>query len=112
MKKIWILLVLLLVGCTQVKSEEVVEYDKPLFIVVHKGEVLLEIDPEIDETYYFRGSNGPMAAEVRDGLIRMIESDCPDKLCIEQEWMAIDDIMPIICLPNEVMISSSTAMFN
>ncbi len=112
MKKLWILLVLFLVGCTQVKSEDVLESEGPVFVVVHKGEILLEIDPDVDKSYYFEGSEGPMIAEVEDGFIRLIESNCPEQLCVAQSWMGVEDRLPIICLPNEVMISSSTAMFN
>jgi len=44
-------------------------------------------------------------AEVKDGKIRMLRSDCPDKRCIHQ---GLSDTMPIICLPNQIVIDIKT----
>lgn len=39
--------------------------------------------------------------QILDNKIRIQESDCPDKRCVRQGW---SDTMPIICLPNKIMI--------
>jgi hypothetical protein len=38
---------------------------------------------------------------IKDGMIGMISSDCPDKRCVKQGYTKS---MPIICLPNRVVI--------
>ncbi|HOV15964.1 MAG TPA: NusG domain II-containing protein [Candidatus Cloacimonadota bacterium] len=40
-------------------------------------------------------------AEIKNGKIRMLQADCPDKICVRQGW---SDMMPIICLPNQIVI--------
>lgn len=41
--------------------------------------------------------------EIKDGVARMIDADCPDKLCIKQG--AIDKTnQSIVCLPNKVIV--------
>jgi len=45
--------------------------------------------------------NENCAAEIKNGKIRMIKSDCPDKRCVHQGWSSL---LPIICLPNQIVI--------
>lgn len=45
--------------------------------------------------------NADCTAEIRDGKIRMLQSDCPDKLCVKQSW---SNLVPIVCLPNQIVI--------
>ncbi len=40
-------------------------------------------------------------AEIRDGRIRMLSSDCPDQICVRQGWT---NALPIICQPNRIVI--------
>lgn len=39
--------------------------------------------------------------QISGGRVRMIKADCPDKRCIKQGWTSR---MPIMCLPNELII--------
>jgi len=41
------------------------------------------------------------SAEIKNGKIRMFQSDCPDQRCVRQGWT---DKVPIICLPNHIEI--------
>jgi hypothetical protein len=45
--------------------------------------------------------NAQCKAEIKDGKIRMLQADCRDKLCVKQGW---SDMLPIICLPNQIVI--------
>jgi hypothetical protein len=49
--------------------------------------------------------NENCVAEISHGKIRMLESDCLDKRCIKQGW---NDVMPIICLPNQIVIETKS----
>ncbi|MBW8004129.1 MAG: hypothetical protein FVQ80_19430 [Planctomycetes bacterium] len=57
-----------------------------------------------DRQFYGEGPSGRCTILIRDGAVRVIESDCPEKICIKKgkisqagEWLA--------CLPNKVFIS-------
>lgn len=39
--------------------------------------------------------------EIRDQKVRMLSADCPDKRCVK---MGFVQNVPIICLPNQVMV--------
>ncbi|MCB5257559.1 MAG: NusG domain II-containing protein [Candidatus Cloacimonadaceae bacterium] len=39
--------------------------------------------------------------EIKDSKVRMLYSDCPNQNCVRQGW---GDILPIICLPNKVVV--------
>jgi hypothetical protein len=54
----------------------------------------------LDEEQQIR-INESCVAEISRGKIRMLENDCLDKRCIKQGW---NDVMPIICLPNQIVI--------
>ena len=41
------------------------------------------------------------AVEIKNGKVKMIEADCPDKRCVKQ---GASSSLPIICLPNELVV--------
>ena len=45
--------------------------------------------------------NGSMLIEIKDERVRVRESDCPKKICVNQGWIAKG---AIICLPNKTVI--------
>ncbi len=40
---------------------------------------------------------------VEKGKIRIIEADCPDKVCVHTGWIS-DSAVPICCLPHKLVI--------
>lgn len=70
--------------------------------------VLITVDGEDFGTYSLGRDqtieiNETNVCEIRDGMIRMTDATCPDKLCIHQG--AIDEKGGmIVCLPNKVVI--------
>jgi hypothetical protein len=40
-------------------------------------------------------------AQISNNRIRMVKSDCPDKLCVKQGWSYS---VPVICLPNKIVM--------
>ena len=42
--------------------------------------------------------------EAVHGRIRMASANCPDGICVQQGWVS-EGITPIICLPNNVVIT-------
>lgn len=75
---------------------------------IYKGdELIYEIDLEsVGEPYTItiEGENGEKnVIEVREGKIGVVSASCPDKLCVEKGFVG-DSLLPVICLPNDVMI--------
>ena len=44
-----------------------------------------------------------MTLEVKDGRVRVVESDCPNKVCVHTGWIALSGEV-IACVPNRVII--------
>ncbi len=40
---------------------------------------------------------------VEHGRICVESAGCPDQICVQQGWVS-DDLIPIVCLPNHLMI--------
>lgn len=55
------------------------------------------------ETIRVEGVDGYDIIEIRDNKVRIIEADCPDKLCIKQGWIAWAP-QQIVCLPNRLVV--------
>ncbi|MCR4399175.1 MAG: NusG domain II-containing protein [Firmicutes bacterium] len=49
------------------------------------------------------GLIGRSTFEVEDGRVRMVSSDCPDKVCIRMGWVERQG-QAIVCLPNRVVL--------
>lgn len=59
-----------------------------------------EYSLEKDGIYKVEGSLGFTTFEIKDHHVRIIDSPCPNKTCIDQGWTS-----PIVCLPNHVIIT-------
>ena len=69
-------------------------------IVVNAAGVKYEYSAELAGTYTVPGELGDTTFEIKDGRVRITDSPCPNKTCINQGWHN-----PLVCLPNKVMIS-------
>lgn len=68
------------------------------------GELAAEIDLDVTQSKEIHLSGNTILIE--NGRVCMTEADCPDKLCVKQGWIS-DSSMPIVCLPNKVVIELS-----
>ena len=55
-------------------------------------------------TVDIKSKNGTNRLVIADGKARITEASCPDLRCVEHNAIS-NDIEPIICLPNKVVIS-------
>ena len=69
-------------------------------IKVHAAGHDYEYSSETDGTYSVEGLIGTTTFQVKGGKVRIIESPCANRLCINQGWAS-----PLVCLPNEVIIT-------
>ena len=69
-------------------------------IKVHAAGHDYEYSSETDGTYSVEGLIGTTTFQVKGGKVRIIDSPCANRLCINQGWAS-----PLVCLPNEVIIT-------
>ncbi len=80
------------------------EPEKELGTVTHKNEIVLAFDINKDYMYELDGSYGKLYLEVKDRKWRITNEECPNHICSSMGWIGVDDILPIICLPNEIFV--------
>ena len=59
-----------------------------------------EYSAKQDGIYKVAGALGMTTFEIKDGKVRIIDSPCPNKTCVNQGWHS-----PLVCLPNNVIIT-------
>lgn len=63
-----------------------------------------------DETFTIYGEGEAYnTIEVKDGEICVVSASCPDKICIHQGFTGKSSLLPITCLPNNVVIVVESA---
>jgi|SRR5690554_3868321 len=77
--------------------------DQKVAIVTYKEKEVLRIDMANDGTYTVDGTLGDVIIEVKDNKIRVAEETSPYNICSIQGWVEYARV-PIVCLPNHVMI--------
>ncbi len=61
---------------------------------------LYEYSAKADGIYKVGGALGITTFEIKNGRVRIIDSPCPNKNCVNQGWHS-----PLVCLPNNVIIT-------
>ncbi len=74
--------------------------------IIHDGEVAQWFDSGVDAEYTVTGDYGDMTVEVKDGKWHVEEVECPNHTCEGMGWDDGENIMPITCIPNNIMIAT------
>ncbi len=69
-------------------------------VQVNAAGVEYEFSSEKNGVYTVDGECGPTTFEIKNGKVHIIDSACPNKNCINQGWKT-----PLVCLPNNVIIT-------
>ncbi len=77
--------------------------DQKVAVVIYRDKEVLRIDMKSDGTYTVDGTLGDVIIEVKDNKIRVQEETSPYNICSIQGWVEYARV-PIVCLPNHVMI--------
>jgi len=77
--------------------------DLVIRVTANGEEVLVRQLGEDHEELTVRGFEGDSYLEISGGKVRMIDSACPDKLCVKSGWISRQG-ESIVCLPNRVVI--------
>lgn len=107
MKKIEkLIVVILLIIATVVFAFNKINTKDVLMVSVKNAneEVLLTFNINEDNYYELEGKYGKFHIEVKDGKCRAIDVDCPNQICVHTGWISSDNPVPIICLPNGLMV--------
>lgn len=78
--------------------------DTKVVVKNSNGEILLTFNLYEDNYYELDGKYGLFHIEVKDGKCRAIDVDCPNQICVHTGWISENNPVPIICLPNGIMV--------
>lgn len=65
--------------------------------------ISLDLVTKKEQFTVYGKQGGYNVIEVENGKISIVKASCPDKICIETGCIQ-DDLVPIVCLPNKLMI--------
>lgn len=80
-------------------------------VVTYKDTEIMRIDMAKNGTYTVQGTLGDVVIEVLDGQVRVEKETSPYHLCSIQGWVQYTGI-PIVCLPNHIVILIENAETN
>lgn len=67
----------------------------------------IDLQESLSLTFTIEGENGAFnTIEVKNGAIRVTKASCPDLICVHQGAIR-NDLLPITCLPNQLVIAIS-----
>lgn len=75
--------------------------EKIIVIVDKRKEYIYPLN--VDRIVEFKGKIGMIKLEIRDKKAKVIESSCPQKICMKTGWIE-NKGEQIICVPNQVII--------
>lgn len=105
--RFWLLLIILIAAAAAVALViQKVTASGSVASIFLDGECIQTIDLDrVTEDYTFEitGDNYTNTVEVAPGKIRVVSSDCPDKICVNTGWIS-DSSKTIVCLPNRLVI--------
>lgn len=73
--------------------------------ILHDNEVLYTFDlsEESDRTFRIESKEGWNDITIREGMIFVSDSDCPDKTCVKSGVLRYEHL-PVVCLPHKLVI--------
>lgn len=85
--------------------------DKVVAVVTYREKEVLRIDMDIDDTYKVDGTLGEVLIEVKNKALRVEKETSPYNICSIQGWVEYANV-PIVCLPNHIVIMIKNATVN
>jgi hypothetical protein len=98
-----LILILVLSGIFSFFLIELFTYPGKFALVSVNGEQKYRKSLAVDEVFTLSGPIGEAKVEISQGAVRILEADCPQKLCVLQgKIQNVGEI--IVCVPNKVSI--------
>lgn len=101
-KKDWILIIIIICVAAGTYFLHQVLRDTGANVVVVKVDGVIEGTYNLKEDQKISINGGSNILEIKNGKADMTEADCPDKLCVHQKAISLNN-ENIICLPNKVI---------
>ncbi|RME67757.1 MAG: NusG domain II-containing protein [Nitrospirae bacterium] len=99
---ILVLLVFFFISLTGWFGARTVAGSSDTVTVMVDGKKRFILDLKEEGTYRVKGPIGETLIEIKDGRVRVRDSDCPRKFCVRQGWIRTG---AIVCVPNRVVVS-------
>lgn len=80
--------------------------------VIHRNKVAFWFDSGKDDEYHITGDYGDMTITVKDGKWCVSEVECPNHNCEQMGWDDGTNMIPITCIPNNIMICTEDVANN
>ena len=78
--------------------------DNPTVAELYINNKLAKVIPLSQEGYFkYKYDNVSFSVDVKEGRVRISESNCPRKVCVHQGWISHSG-ESIICVPNKVVV--------
>lgn len=104
-EKIFIV-VIFLIALVFIVLNRINSKDKVMVSVKNASDIpLLTFNINEDNYYTIQGDYGIFNIEVKDGKCRAVDVECPNQICVHTGWISVDNPVPIICLPNNLIVS-------
>lgn len=98
-----LILILVLSGIFSFLLIELFTYPGNFALVSVNGKKNFRRSLSVDEVFTLSGSKGETKVEISHGTVRVLDSDCPQKLCVHQGKIKnVGEI--IVCVPNKIFI--------
>lgn len=78
---------------------------RTLAVIKAEGKVVrtIALKEDTTESLWVAGRLGPEKVEVQGKRIRIIQSPCPDQICVRQGWISSPG-QSIVCVPGRIVI--------
>lgn len=105
-KKEWLIVILIFVFAIAFYVFLIFSNANKKFVSVRNGagEILLKFDINEDNYYSLKGEYGDFSIEVKNQKCRAIDVDCPNHNCVNVGWISVNNPLPIICIPNNIVV--------
>lgn len=78
-------------------------YNTDFFVEITTPKEKIERSLKHDSIFQVNGLIGEVSIEIKNKKVRVLSSECPDKICIKTSYISKSGPM-IICAPNRVMV--------
>jgi Uncharacterized protein conserved in bacteria len=81
-----------------------VDNSRLMAVIMQNGKIVQELDlNKVQDPQYIKLEQGNITVLAETGRIRILESDCPDKICVNMGWLTqLGD--QAICMPNQTLV--------
>ena len=79
---------------------------KTYVVVQFRNKIIDYLPIDEDGLFEYQGDYGTIILEIKDEKYHVYEVECPNHTCEQQGWNSAKSMMPISCLPNNIIFYS------